>query len=177
VQPYGLDAGRHERRREREAELARLEAQTRPPWTSEADAIADADAHPEAWEIARRRMYANFSYAALDRALEQLAQTHPGISAQTPLAMMFIDARMPTPIRAPRIPELGLTPGRSMNGHMLKKRDQLIRRQVLAEGQPVQLVARQHGLTPARVNQVCKPGLPTSDRPARMRSGASPETG
>jgi len=177
VSPFGLDGVRHERRRELDAEIARLDAQTRPPWPSELDAIADADAHPFSWEVARRRMYAEFSYRELDLALEHLHDHSPGVAARSPRGLAFIDARMPAPIRAPAVVEPPPAKGRALNGHTLKQRDELIRRQVLSEGRPVQLVAREHGVTPARVNQICKSGLPTSDRAAKVRDGASPVTG
>ena len=36
------------------------------------DELADADAHPEAWEVERRKMYRRYDYGLLDRALEGL---------------------------------------------------------------------------------------------------------
>ena len=72
TQPFGLTPDRHERTRERDAQIDRLEQQTREPFASPADELADANTHPEAWEIERRKMYRRFDYALLDRALEEL---------------------------------------------------------------------------------------------------------
>lgn len=74
VQPYGMTGDRHEQRRERDSEIARMEAQTREPWSSEQDALADANRHPEMWELERARKWRDFDYAALDVALERLRQ-------------------------------------------------------------------------------------------------------
>jgi len=155
VQPFGLDAARHEHTRARDAQIARLADQTRPPWTSEADAIADADKHPEQWEIVRRRMYAQYDYQALDRALEQLAQTHPGISPHTPLAMMFIDARMPTPIRAPAEakPALNGAKGRWVDPKARKARDTQIRTWA-REGKPYQWIAHEVELSDRQIREI-----------------------
>jgi hypothetical protein len=120
VQPYGIDATRHERARERDAQIARLDAQTREPWKTDRDELADAQKHPYAWEIARRRMYDRHDYRALDTALELLRNFNPQLSAAVvsvysyglvePSATLeaaierglcFIDRLMPAPIRAP----------------------------------------------------------------------------
>lgn len=120
VQPFGLTPQRHEAARRRQAELARLEAQTREPWKSPAEELADANRHPYAWEIERQRRYRNFDYAALDLALDtlrisdeaayhllhtvyvyglvDLSVTLEAIAAR---GLFFIAARMPDPVRAP----------------------------------------------------------------------------
>lgn len=72
VIPYGMTPDRHERTRDRDREIDRLAMQTLPPPVSELDIIAAANAHPERWEIERRRMYRRFDYALLDRALDVL---------------------------------------------------------------------------------------------------------
>jgi hypothetical protein len=56
----------------RDAEIARLAEQTRPPFMAWVDEIADADEHPYGWERARKAMYARFDYAALDLACDEL---------------------------------------------------------------------------------------------------------
>lgn len=120
VQPYGLDVTRHERTRERDATIDRLTQQTRPPWTSPADELAEANRTPYRWERERKRMWATYDYPALDKALERLRQHDPQacslihsvyvygwaepsstVEAIVDRALVFIDARMPDPIRAP----------------------------------------------------------------------------
>ena len=153
VAPYGLDGSALERARATERLIERLADQTRPPWVSEADVVAAL--RPEAWEVARARMFARFDYAALELALELLTMHHPGRAARSRSGLAFIDARMPSPIRAPR--ELVCVPvkGRALNGHGLRQRDALIRRLVLSEDRPVQWVAREHGISPSQVNRIC----------------------
>lgn len=155
VAPFGLDGTHLERDRAVVRQIERLAAQTRPPWASELDLIADANLHPAGWEIARARMFDRFDYAALERALELLAMTHPGLSARSSLGLAFVDARMPSPIRAPREQVVVPAKGRALNGHSLKQRDALIRRLVLSEDRPVQWVAREYGLSPSQVNRIC----------------------
>ncbi len=104
VLPYGVGEA-VARARAVDAEIARLEAQTREPFTSAADELAEANRHPYGWEQARKLMYLRFDYRALDVALEQLAKAHPGVSARSEEGISFIDARMPSPIRAPEPPK------------------------------------------------------------------------
>lgn len=120
VVPYGLDPTRHDRVRERDAELDRLAAQTRDPWKSPADELADANAHPEGWELARRRMYQSFDYAAIDRQLERLRQVDDGaykalhaayvynivepstsFESACERGLAFLDEHLPDPLRSP----------------------------------------------------------------------------
>jgi hypothetical protein len=120
VQPYGMTGDRHEKRRERDNELRRLEAQTSPPWTSAADELAYANAHPEPWEIARARKWRDYDYPALHNALELLRDRDEGaykllhachvyqwletsavMEHAIERGLSFIDQRMPDVIRAP----------------------------------------------------------------------------
>lgn len=121
VMPYGWSADRHEARRELDAQVGRLEAQTRPPWSSAADELADANSHPYGWEVARRAMYRDFDYGALDCALERLRDVDrgayhalhevwiygwmpvvsAGLEAALQVGLAFLDERLPTPVRAP----------------------------------------------------------------------------
>lgn len=71
VVPFGFDPSRHDAARDRDRQIAMLERQTAPPM-SEADLLAEANEHPYVWELERRRMYRDFDYAALDRALDEL---------------------------------------------------------------------------------------------------------
>ena len=117
VLPYGMNLDRHEKRRARDSELARLAGQTAEP-RSEADLLASIP--PEPWEVERRRMYRAFDYAALDLALDELrnhdegsyhalhsvfifAWSEPSVSLEVAVqhGLRFIDPRMPDPIRAP----------------------------------------------------------------------------
>lgn len=121
VLPYGFDPAKHDRGHALDNEIRRLGAQTRAPFASLQDELADANDHPYGWELARRRMYATFDYGRLDAALQELAvadtlaysvvhavyvygwQTH--LVAELELivdrGLVFISARMPDPIRAP----------------------------------------------------------------------------
>lgn len=69
--PYGLDSTRHDRGYARNAEITRLAQQTRT-FATAADELADANLHPEGWELLRARKWRNFDYRALDVALERL---------------------------------------------------------------------------------------------------------
>lgn len=75
---FGGDAGdqRVDRARAIDAAVAAAERELQrhlaPPTVE--DLIAEANKHPEQWEIERKRMYRQFDYAALDRALELLRQ-------------------------------------------------------------------------------------------------------
>lgn len=120
VQPYGITPDRHEAARAREAAMARLEAQTREPWKSDEDELADANKNPEPWEIERRRMYRLYDYAALDSALALLRDRDEGayrllhsvyvygwsepsttVEALVERGLLFVEQRMPEVIRAP----------------------------------------------------------------------------
>lgn len=120
TQPFGLTPDRHEARRRRDAELARLEEQTSDPFASPEDEIAAANAHPYAWEIERRRLYRRWDFAALDLALAELrvadeqacrvlhgvyvygyAAHSSALAAVVLRGLVFVEARMPDPIRAP----------------------------------------------------------------------------
>lgn len=71
VQPYGMTGDRHERTRERDREIMRLDDQLAPPKT-EADMLEEANTRPEGWELERARKWRDFDYRALDLALEDL---------------------------------------------------------------------------------------------------------
>lgn len=119
VQPYGMTGERHERSRERDAQIARLEHQTAPP-KSEKDLIEEANSRPYAWELARSRMYHQFDYRALDTQLERLrdvdngayhalhavyvygwAEPSTGNEATCARGLTFLDEHLPTPLRSP----------------------------------------------------------------------------
>lgn len=118
TQPFGLTPDRHESRRDRDAELARLAEQTRPAFVTSEDELASLRPFP--WEVERARLYRRWDFAALDRALDQLrvadeqacrvlhgvyvygyAAHSSALAAVVLRGLVFVEARMPDPIRAP----------------------------------------------------------------------------
>jgi hypothetical protein len=117
VLPFGFDVSRHDETRDRDRQIAALEQQTRP--ASSIDELAEANAHPYVWELARKRMYRLFDYAALDHALEQLrnvdhtsyralhavyvyAWAPPTVAVvECERGIAFLDERLPEDLRAP----------------------------------------------------------------------------
>jgi hypothetical protein len=151
VQPYGLDVSRHERSRERDVQIERLEQQIRDPWKSPEDELAAANEHPEGWEIARAKMRRLYHYDALSVALELLRDRDPStrailhavyedrrwgefspiVKAVAERGLAFIDAHMPDPIRAPaaELPAVNAAArGRHADKGALSQRDAEIRR-------------------------------------------------
>lgn len=176
VVPYGLDPTRHDRVRERDAELDRLASQTREPWKSPADELADANAHGEPWELARRRMYATYDYGALDRALEQLHQADDGaykalhagfvyrwiepstvFESACERGLRFLEERLPDPLRAPgnepRLLNLSAR-GRHADTGALAQRDEAIRTRAIAGAKPRELAA-EFELSLASIYVIC----------------------
>jgi len=118
VLPFGFDVSAHDAARERDRQIDALERQLNRP-QSAADEIAEANAHPYVWEIARRRMYRLFDYAALDLALEGMrdrdhsayralhavyvyAWAPPTVAvAECERGLVFLDERLPEELRAP----------------------------------------------------------------------------
>ncbi|MGH7326844.1 MAG: hypothetical protein ACREJX_00710 [Polyangiaceae bacterium] len=118
VLPFGFDVSRHDETHDRDRQIEMLERQTEPP-KSEEDMLADANAHPYVWELARRRMYRLFDYPVLDRALELLRDVDhsayralhavyvygwapPGVGVrECDRGLAFLDERLPDPLRAP----------------------------------------------------------------------------
>lgn len=117
----GVDVLRHEATRERDATIARLQAQTRPP-RSELELLHEANRRGYAWEEARTAMYRQHDFAALDRALDELRSLDqdaahainavyvdgwmPEVGLVTPLAeqlceraLSFLSGLMPVPLR------------------------------------------------------------------------------
>lgn len=121
VQPFGLDVTRHERARERDAQIARLAAQTREPFASPADELADANRNPYRWERERRRMWERFDYGQLDQALEAMrcedeaayrilhavyvyrrwSEPSTAVEQIVERGLVFLHERLPDPLRAP----------------------------------------------------------------------------
>lgn len=176
VVPYGLDPTRHDRVRDRDAEIDRLSAQTREPWKSSADELAEANAHPEGWEVARRRMYQAFDYAALDRQLELLRQVDDGaykalhacfvyrwvepsagFDSACERGLRFLDERLPDPLRAPGSePAVANLKARGWldDPKALAQRDGVIRARAIAGAKPREL-AEEFKLSVASIYIIC----------------------
>jgi len=148
VQPYGLDGTYLERVRARDVAIDRVAAQLAPPKKTEADLIEEANQHPYAWESARRRMYAEFDYAALDRALELLHHVRPGASPRSTFGLRFLSAKLPDPLRAPPKPKTLQVVGKVARGagpNAREVRDAEIRRLAEVEKlKPVEIAIKCH---------------------------------
>lgn len=110
-----------EKRRQSDATIARMAAQTAPPKT-EQDLIEEANLNPEPWERAREAHHAHGSYRELTLALEwlegvspegwnllrwvyeldMLRVTSPALMVRTVSALDLVNGRMPDPIRVPK---------------------------------------------------------------------------
>jgi hypothetical protein len=163
---FGSSSERHEAGREREREIARLEAQTAPP-RSEADIAAEIP--PDPWERARDDRWARFDYGALDLALDELRlvdgsacrELHAefvygvrrGSVSATERGLEFLSSRLPDPLRAPAaVTPLG--PVLAIDG---KARDREIRR-LVRDGAASGWVARRFGLSVSQVNRIVAGG-------------------
>lgn len=154
VVPYGLTGDRHEARRERDSQIARLERQTRP--ASAVDEDADAKASPYAWERARKRLYASYHLAELDRAIEWFHGVLPGTSLHCGLALGYFDVVLPDPLRAPDAKPVLVNPaarGRAADSRALDQRDTAIRR-AIAGGAPTAHVAASFSLSVSQINRI-----------------------
>lgn len=158
VAPYGLDQAGHERAREVDAQLGRLEQQLRAPWKSAADELADANLHPYGWEQARRLMYARFDYRALDVALETLHAAWPGVAASSTRGLGFLDPRMPSPIRAPLAGNAAVVvnvnaKGRAADPRARAQRDELVLA-LARQGVDYGEIAAKVGLSAAQLRRI-----------------------
>lgn len=150
TQRYGLTGHAGDRARALDAEIARLEAQTRPPYATPEDELADANQHPPAWWRERERMYRRFDYRPLDVALEQLRHAHPDVAPGSERGLRLLEPLMPEPIRAPEPERMPPTPkGRALSDVSRKQRDEHVRR-LLRDTAPA-IVAQQTGLSLATV--------------------------
>lgn len=181
VQPYGIDRQRHERARERDRQIDRLDEQLAAPRKTEADLVAEANDHPYGWERARELMYDRFDYAALDRALDALRTADDGachalhavyvygwldysavMTAAVDRGLRFVDALMPDPIRAPgddvaapADAKEALWRGRTQRHERARdaRRDRVLRA-YLDWGWTTQQIAAHESLTDRRVRQI-----------------------
>lgn len=147
VMPFGWEADGREAERARDRAIEVLGEQVRPP-RSEADLLAEANARPYGWERERARMYREFDYAALDRALERLRGRLPGVSPYSERGLELLDGWLPDPLRAPS-PAAG--------AGALVGRDVAIRRAILAR-RPTRVVAEEFGLSVSQVNRIVAAG-------------------
>lgn len=175
VLPYGFDGSQHDVTRERDRQIDILDRQLAPP-RSEAEMLDDANRHPYAWEIARRRMYRLFDYAPLDRALEQLRAADEVASraihavyiyAWAPRTMApaacarglaFLDERLPDPLRAPtpeRRPHFVGKVARGAGATARAIRDDRIR-ELAAEGKKPNEIAAECFVSIRTVYNVCR---------------------
>lgn len=131
------------------------------------------------------------SYHELERQLHELSAIDPDATRQVRRALVdrsdrecpddasirlmaavtWLAYRMPATIEVPagvgaaekRIREQGTgVRGRWANGHALQTRDKEIRKHA-REGRSQQWIAREYGLTPARVSQLLKPNAVAAD--------------
>jgi hypothetical protein len=177
--PYGLDGQVHECARDRDGEIDRLAAQTRPAFGSVADEIGEANRRGERWERVRAAKWARFDYAALDRALEELRAHDQGgyrvvhavyvygwlepsvvVEAACRRALEFLSVWLPERLRAPEVAvDRGASlaaRGRWADAVARGRRDELLRRWVRVEGMPVQWVAWVCGLSVSQVNRIVR---------------------
>lgn len=156
ITPFGFDLTHHDTIRDRDRQIDALEQQLSPP-RSEADLIEEANRHPYGWELARRRMYRDFDYAALDRAVEWLRGLFPGAKLRSRFMLGYLDVVLPDPLRAPGVeqPKRVVAPvERSAGDHARELRDEEIRRAVLEEAIPTVEVARTWGISISQVNKI-----------------------
>jgi hypothetical protein len=160
VVPYGFDGSRHDATRARDRQIETLATQLRPAIEIDEDKDADAPGRDYAWVSARKRMYARFDYAALDRALEQLHLARPGANPYSDASLLFLDGRMPETIRAPDLEEpeeAQVAQGRVARAAgpvVFQKRDDEIRRAVLEARIPTGAVALTWGISVSQVNRI-----------------------
>lgn len=158
---FGESSRRHEATAERDREIARLAAQVAPP-RSEADLTAEI--RPEPWEAARSNAWAQFDYALLDLALEELRAVwehayhaimavhvyrwrDAGQVEQVVIdrGLDFLGWFLPDALRAPKAEPDPPTPE--------PPRDSEIRR-LIRDGAAAQWVARRFGLSVSQVNRI-----------------------
>ena len=163
---FGSSAAKHERDHERDAELARLEAQLERP-RPEAEQVAESP--PEPWERARRRLRERYHLDELEQALEELAVVdvdayravhachvfgwlrpagRAGVCVDR--ALVFLDERLPDPLRTPVVarPSAAVLPVTTTAA-----RNREIRR-LAKDGAASQWVAARFALTVSQVNRV-----------------------
>jgi hypothetical protein len=151
---------RHDATRARDRQIETLATQLRPAIEIDEDKDADAPGRDYAWVSARKRMYARFDYAALDRALEQLHLARPGANPYSDASLLFLDGRMPETIRAPDLEEpeeAQVAQGRVARAAgpvVFQKRDDEIRRAVLEARIPTGAVALTWGISVSQVNRI-----------------------
>lgn len=136
-----------------ERELARLGVD-RP--ATERDTVEEANQHPYGWEEARRIMYRDFDYHALDLALERLAGL--AIAAHSERGLELLDRWLPRPLRAPDPPREKpvvnvAAKGRGADPRARRQRDDAIFGMVAA-GHAYGHIARTVGLSQRQLRRI-----------------------
>lgn len=183
VKAYGLTGAQHDRGYALDAEIDRLRQQTREPFASPEDELADANRRDYGWCEARKRMWRQFDYAALDLALEALRRVDDDgyrllhevyvygwlpepAEGSRPLvivndALTFVGQLMRDPIRAPgpeQPPRVQAPLVRGAGRRLFGARDARIRRRVLEDGEPTVAVTVSEGLSVSQVNRIIAKG-------------------
>lgn len=154
VQPYGLAEQAADVARWRDREIDVMQAQTAEPRRTEAELVADANQHPYAWELARRRMYERFDYAALDRLLEAL-RAHD-IAPLSVRGLALLDRLLPDPLRAPdpvKEPLNVAARGRQADPRARAQRDDQVL-ELLAAGRSFSEIATLVGLSAKQLRRI-----------------------
>lgn len=195
VRKYGIDPRRHERVRDRDAQIARLDQQLAPPRT-EQDLLDEANAHPYLWERERERKWRDYDYAALDVALELLRDHDQGgyhmlhavyvygwqdasavLEAAVERGLRFLDERMPAVIRAPGAPDPALAKDSLAYGKRpeheaaRERRRERVLRAHFDWGWSTEQVAVHESLSRRRVQQLIAEHNATSGVDAAVASG------
>jgi hypothetical protein len=161
---FGSSSAKHERGRERDAEIARLAAQTAPALPA-AEIVATV--RPERWEAERRALREDFDVGAVERLLDELALVDvdayravhavhvyswlpsSGLAAVcVERALVFLSARLPEVLRSPPPVEVKLAAALTR-----AERNREIRK-LAGEGAVSQWLARRFALSVAQVNRI-----------------------
>lgn len=158
VTPYGLESTTKVGHvPERDAELARLEAQTARPPVTELDLVAVANLHPFGWERVRAAMYARYDYRALDVGLERLAGM--AVGPTSPRGLVLLSLWLPRPLRAPvprgsaAVVVNAAAKGRTVDGRAREARDRAAV-ELLEQGVPAGEVAARVGLSARQLRRI-----------------------
>lgn len=161
-----LGAAALEAAKERDREIARLEAQTAEPRPAK---VIAASTKPDRWEKERERLRGEFDYAAVQLALERLAVEDQDACHAIHAVLVYGYLR-PAASSAHGVLERGL---RLLSGWLperlraplpieevevlmldLRVRNAAVRRRSRVEGATSQMLAREYGLSVSQVNRI-----------------------